>query len=101
MKLRTSALWLFAACQAGRAAEPTQPASVAPSAPSAPIGGGFATTGGAVPMPAFQAQQYALQQEPTATPWSLTASDGSGLALTRVDAKASFQGPLAFTELHL
>ena len=34
-------------------------------------------------------------------PWSLTASDGSGLALTRVDGKAVVEGPLAFTELHL
>ncbi|HZJ67004.1 MAG TPA: VIT domain-containing protein, partial [Kofleriaceae bacterium] len=36
-----------------------------------------------------------------AAPWSLTASDGSGLLLTRVDAKAVVEGPLAFTELHL
>ncbi|MDB4959100.1 MAG: putative signal peptide protein [Myxococcales bacterium] len=36
-----------------------------------------------------------------AAPWTLTASDGSGLQLTRVDAKAVVQGPLAFTELHL
>src|SRR5512140_1634690 len=36
-----------------------------------------------------------------APPWTLTASDGSGLQLTRVDAKAVVQGPLAFTELHL
>ncbi len=34
-------------------------------------------------------------------PWSLTASDGSGLLLSRVDARAVFEGPLAFTELHL
>jgi outer membrane protein OmpA-like peptidoglycan-associated protein len=34
-------------------------------------------------------------------PWSLTASDGSGLALARVEAKAVVEGPLAFTELHL
>ncbi|HEU4786851.1 MAG TPA: VIT domain-containing protein, partial [Gemmatimonadaceae bacterium] len=34
-------------------------------------------------------------------PWSLTASDGNGLALTRVDGKAVVEGPLAFTELHL
>jgi hypothetical protein len=34
-------------------------------------------------------------------PWSLTAPDGSGLALTRVDGKAVVEGPLAFTELHL
>ena len=36
-----------------------------------------------------------------APPWTLTASDGSGLQVTRVDAKAVVQGPLAFTELHL
>ncbi len=34
-------------------------------------------------------------------PWSLTASDGSGLMLTKVDARAVVEGPLAFTELHL
>jgi tetratricopeptide (TPR) repeat protein len=36
-----------------------------------------------------------------APPWSLTASDGSGLQLIRVDARAVVEGPLAFTELHL
>src|SRR3954465_6638408 len=34
-------------------------------------------------------------------PYSLTASAGSGLAVTRVEAKAVFEGPLAYTELHL
>ena len=34
-------------------------------------------------------------------PWSLTASDGSGLAVTRVEANAVHEGPLAYTELHL
>ncbi|HEY3802720.1 MAG TPA: VIT domain-containing protein [Kofleriaceae bacterium] len=34
-------------------------------------------------------------------PWSLTASDGSGLVLVRVEAKSVLQGPLAYTELHL
>jgi outer membrane protein OmpA-like peptidoglycan-associated protein len=34
-------------------------------------------------------------------PWTLTASDGSGLVLARVDARAVVEGPLAFTELHL
>src|SRR2546423_2319465 len=59
------------------------------------------TTADSVPMPAFAVSQQewmALELQP---PWSLTASDGSGLVLTRVDAKAVFQGPLAFTELHL
>ena len=36
-----------------------------------------------------------------APPWSLTASDGSGLQITRVEARAAIEGPLAFTELHL
>jgi hypothetical protein len=46
----------------------------------------------------------ASHERPTgevAAPWSLTASDGSGLLLTRVDARAAVEGPLAFTELHL
>lgn len=34
-------------------------------------------------------------------PLSLTASDGSGLKLTRLEARAVVEGPLAFTELHL
>ena len=58
-----------------------------------------------VPVPLTAATaSVALQQisrEEITPPWSLTASDGSGLALTRVDAKAVFEGPLAFTELHL
>ncbi|HUQ01792.1 MAG TPA: VIT domain-containing protein [Kofleriaceae bacterium] len=36
-----------------------------------------------------------------APPFTLTASDGSGLALTRLDARAVAEGPLAYTELHL
>lgn len=42
-----------------------------------------------------------VQHSDLTPPWSLTASDGSGLTLTRVDAKAVAVGPLAFTELHL
>jgi hypothetical protein len=40
-------------------------------------------------------------QTDVSPPFTLTASDGSGLIVTRVDAKAVVQGPLAFTELHL
>jgi Vault protein inter-alpha-trypsin domain len=36
-----------------------------------------------------------------APPFTLTTSDGAGLLLTRVEAKAVVDGPLAFTELHL
>ena len=34
-------------------------------------------------------------------PVSLTASDGSGLSLTRFDARAVVNGPLAFTEIDI
>ena len=34
-------------------------------------------------------------------PFQLSASDGSGLALVRLDARGVLEGPLAFTELHL
>jgi hypothetical protein len=37
----------------------------------------------------------------TQHPLSLTASDGTGLLLRSLDAKAWIEGPLAFTELHL
>lgn len=36
-----------------------------------------------------------------APPFTLTASDGSGLLVTRIDARAVVEGPLAYTELHL
>ncbi|HEX4450933.1 MAG TPA: AgmX/PglI C-terminal domain-containing protein [Kofleriaceae bacterium] len=46
------------------------------------------------------AHRSAPEREPNA-PWSLTASDGTGLELRAVDARAVVEGPLAFTELHL
>lgn len=55
----------------------------------------------ALPTPAFAVAAATDQALELAPPWSLTASDGSGLVLKRVDAKAVLQGPLAFTELHL
>ena len=42
----------------------------------------------------------AMGDTPSA-PMSLTATDGSGIVLTRVDAKAVVEGPLAYTELNL
>jgi len=57
-----------------------------------------------VPLTAASAQVEAAQpliQREAVAPWSLTASDGSGLALAKVDAKAVVEGPLAYTELHL
>ncbi|HEY4181457.1 MAG TPA: VIT domain-containing protein [Kofleriaceae bacterium] len=52
------------------------------------------------PAPVAQVHASAPEREPIA-PWSLTASDGSGLELSSIDAKAVVEGPLAFTELHL
>jgi len=52
-----------------------------------------------VQLPQIAVSELPLDQTPA--PWTLTASDGSGLVATRVEAKAVTQGPLAFTELHL
>ncbi|HSD89950.1 MAG TPA: VIT domain-containing protein, partial [Kofleriaceae bacterium] len=63
------------------------------------------TTASSVPVPLTAASQSIAQQqiahEDIQPPWTLTASDGSGLLLSRVEAKAVMEGPLAFTELHL
>ena len=63
------------------------------------------TTASSVPVPLTAAtQEIAKQQiahEDIQPPWTLTASDGSGLLLSRVEAKAVMEGPLAYTELHL
>src|SRR5262245_55183270 len=57
----------------------------------------------AVPLVQASAEMLAsdIVHEDLEPPWSLTATDGSGRMLSRVDAKAVFEGPLAFTELHL
>jgi hypothetical protein len=52
------------------------------------------------PAPATELAYDALVAAPEA-PMSLTASDGTGLALARVEARVVIDGPLAFTELHL
>src|SRR5512139_4031097 len=63
------------------------------------------TTATSIPVPLTAASQSIATSQPLIediqAPWTLTASDGSGLLLSRVDAKAVFEGPLAFTELHL
>jgi hypothetical protein len=57
----------------------------------------------AVPLVAASAEIALAQTQRAelAPPWSLTGSDGSGLELVAVDARAVVEGPLAFTELHL
>ncbi len=42
-----------------------------------------------------------LPPRPPETPVSLTASDGTGLQLTKLHARAVIRGPIAFTELRL
>ncbi len=78
---------LLVGCQAG-AAEPSRTPPASPALVIAP------------PItPMYVAAAPPIRE--AAPPWTLTASDGSGLQVTRVDAKAVVQGPLAFTELHL
>lgn len=58
-------------------------------------------------MPSQLSNQVAFEKPPLAPPvrrpppMGLTASDGSGLELNRLEAKAVIDGPLAFTELKL
>jgi hypothetical protein len=74
------------------------PAQPPPAAPPGAAGSTFA--GAAGPMAATALEYDALVAAPEA-PMSLTASDGTGLALARLEAKVVIDGPLAFTELHL
>ncbi|HEY0990046.1 MAG TPA: OmpA family protein [Kofleriaceae bacterium] len=64
-------------------------------------GGPTTMAAGTTLAPAAPMDDAAADSVRVAVPWSLTASDGSGLALRRIDARAVVEGPLAFTELHL
>lgn len=90
MSLRSSLF--LAACAACNSVAP-QPTTPPP------------TTATSIPVPLTAASQSIATPQQIAEdiqpPWTLTASDGSGLLLSRVDAKAVFEGPLAYTELHL
>src|SRR5688572_3836722 len=70
----------------------------APAAAETASGATFA--GAAAPVVAAAMTYDALVAAPE-PPMSLTASDGSGLELIRLEARAVIEGPLAFTELHL
>jgi hypothetical protein len=74
------------------------PAQPPPAAPPGPAGSTFA--GQAGPLAPTALEYDALVAAPEA-PMSLTASDGTGLALARLEARVVIEGPLAFTELHL
>ncbi len=103
MRIRPSVvvLGMLAACS-GKG-EPAKPVATAPTSTQSGILPVMEQVKVAtVPLPLFQASsEIAVGQEQQQAPWTLTASDGSGLMVTRVEAKAVLQGPLAFTELHL
>ncbi len=87
---------LFAAACACASPMPSSPGSEV-SSPMASTAT-FAHAQGAVAKAAMTYPQIATSEE---APFSLTTSDGAGLELTRIDAKAVVEGPLAYTELHL
>ncbi|HVY44636.1 MAG TPA: VIT domain-containing protein, partial [Minicystis sp.] len=74
---------------------PTPPGAAAARAPQAT----FTALGSKAVLAV--AMRYPVEKVVEAPPLSLTASDGTGLRLTSLDARAVVEGPLAFTELHL
>ena len=76
----------------------TLPAAAPVLTTAAPLAATFAA--GGVP-PSLVASTAMIATGPVEPPFTLTTSDGAGLELTRVQAKAVLEGPLAFTELHL
>ncbi len=93
--------WLLAAAVAGCNSpypSDTLPAATAPAAAPPPI---LAPVFGAGAGPSLTPAPAMIATGPVEAPFSLTTSDGSGLELTKVSAKAVIEGPLAFTELHL
>ncbi|HVV85938.1 MAG TPA: VIT domain-containing protein [Kofleriaceae bacterium] len=99
--LSTLALAL-AACgshRAAPAAQATAPAAAPPAVASATLVQPTIAAASAAPaLVASTSSGVLLADEP---PISLTASDGTGLTLTKLEARAVVEGPLAFTELHL
>ncbi|MGE0548104.1 MAG: VIT domain-containing protein [Kofleriaceae bacterium] len=78
----------------------TAAAHVLSAAPSPVLAAPVAHGPRVVSMPKLE-PAVLIARDQIAAPFTLTASDGSGLVVTRIDAKAVLEGPLAFTELHL
>src|SRR4051794_35250650 len=89
------------ACTASQADSGTPPPPPRRPAPVAPAPVIAVAPGKVTPVTTMFVATSQKPVRDVAPPWTLTASDGSGLLLTRVDAKAVVEGPLAFTELHL
>ncbi|MBL0215773.1 MAG: hypothetical protein IPQ07_18070 [Myxococcales bacterium] len=103
MRIRPSFVLLGIVAACSGKGEPAKPTSTAPStsAKASILPVMEQAKVAAIPLPLFQSSSQIAGQEPQQAPWTLTASDGSGLMVTKVEAKAVLQGPLAFTELHL
>ncbi len=97
------AIVAFAAC--GRPTGPgaawprPNPVNQIPPPPATNPAASFASLDSALIQRA--ALRYPAAAATEAAPLSLTTSDGTGLALRRLQARAYIDGPLAFTELHL
>ncbi len=93
--------WLLCFAAACGSHTTAPPAATAP--PSPVITPATATTFAQAGAPAalIAASSGATLLADDGPPISLTASDGTGLVLTRLEARAVVEGPLAFTELHL
>ena len=91
---RLCALGLIAAC-----ATPAGSTSTSGTATTSSTATSFAQAGTPAALVAASTSGALIADD--GPPISLTASDGTGLVLTRLEAKAVVEGPLAFTELHL
>ena len=78
-----------AACHPGQAPQAVPVEAIRPSPPEAPVA--------VIPV----AKSWVTERTVSGPPLSLTASDGSGLALASLRASAVVEGPLAFTEVQL
>jgi tetratricopeptide (TPR) repeat protein len=95
--------WVVASLFACVACSEPSPGEAVPSRSSPP-----AATPVAGGRPPLQARSFRFTSRPrraeiarSAAPVSLTASDGTGLALVALRADAVVEGPLAFTQLHM
>jgi hypothetical protein len=94
---------LFAA---GHAQSPAQSTGEQPATPSAAAEPGSGFVAASFRPASFSFQKGSPDRSPAeaaepAAPLSLTASDGTGLALVALEANGALEPPLAFTELHL
>ncbi len=85
----------------GQAAPPPKKAFTAGYTPGKGSGSFLASTSAGVRAAAMAYPAPPDKQDGAHAPLSLTASDGTGLELVSLAAKAVVSGPLAFTELHL